>query len=106
MTQQEFAKYWKERKKNKYYSKAVPVFDKKQTFACFMTELKNLSSSLSLPESKRDFTKLDYEDKITILRKVFGDSKSQFLNNMAYAIKDSIKIGNSVKIKTKEKEKK
>jgi len=101
MTQKEFAKLWKERKKNKYYSKYVPIFDKKESFSSMINEFRNLS--LSLSKSEDDFVKLDYKDRITILRNIFGNPEHQFLNNMKASVKNSIAIGNNVKIKSKEK---
>jgi hypothetical protein len=86
MLQKDFARYWKERKKNKYYSKCVPTFNKKKTFMYMLNELAN-----------KDFRKLDIENRKIIMGKMFGITKLQF-KNVISEIDNSIRVGYNVKI--------
>jgi len=87
MIQKDFEKYWKEKRKNKYFSKCVPNFNKKKTF-------ENINELLKVD----DFRKLNYEDRILILRKIFGNPREQF-KDIEKELKKSIEVGYSVKIK-------
>jgi hypothetical protein len=87
MLQKQFAKYWKAKKKNKSYSKCVPKFNVRKTLTTLLNELLKAE----------DFRKLNYENRIVILRNIFGNSSEQF-NNIEQEIKTAIKIGYNVKI--------
>lgn len=89
MLQKSFAKYWKEKKANKSFSKCVPSFNKKDTFKNMLNELLKVE----------DLRKLDYENRIKTLRTIFGFPKDQF-KNIEKELKQAIEIGYNVKIET------
>ena len=85
MNHKDFAKHWKKKKSDKYYSKYVPNFSTKKTVETLISEMTKL---------KTDYRKLDYEDKKAVMEKIFGDTKKQYsADNLNGEIKNCINTG-------------
>jgi len=79
MNQKEFVKYWREKEFKNY----IPNYDKKVL-------LKAIKFILTLED---DFRKLDYDEKVKIVKYIFGDNEKYYKNVLDKEIKKSIEIG-------------
>ena len=82
MNQEEFVKYWREKQSEKYFAKCVPNFANVKTFERIIHGLNKVE----------DFRKLNYDDRVAIMKNIFGNSEGQY-NNIDNEIKTAINIG-------------
>jgi len=80
----QFRDHWKGKKSDKYFDKYVPDMQKKDLFARIINSLSD----------NEDYRKLSYNERLEVIKKVFGDSKEQYSpETLSNEIQSAINIG-------------